>query len=369
MKPAIEAHKFNDDLLLAREDRDLAARKYPAIEHVLDHPELRDLFVAKDKPANRAKSRARKAGLWAIGLVWFALVIASSEHLLAETGWARTFAVISAACGLIGVVIGGTGILFAAKKQEWLYGRLLTERIRQFHFQTFVFRWPEILRSLSGEEARAAFRVQRKLWFDEFHAHFHGKLDEQFTSTIEDETQKGAWLHETESGGGESSEDPGLAPLFQAYRELRIMHQIGYANHQLKDDRRIFSPAPRRQAAVFSSVSFICVILVCAIHVAVLAGVLSQSAMWVAHAEIASLIIVWIAIAALAVRAIEDGLQPEREAERYQQYRSSVAFVLERFDRAASQREKLHIMQEMERLVFDEMRNFLIAGNRSRFVM
>jgi hypothetical protein len=367
MKPAIDGHKFNDDLLLAREDRELAARKYPAIEHVLDHPELRDLFVAKDQPANRAKRRARKAGLWAIGLVWFALVIASSEHFLAGTELATPLAVISAACGLIGVIIGGTGILFAAKKQEWLYGRLLTERIRQFHFQTFVFRWPEILRSLSGEEARIAFQVQRKLWFDEFHARFHGKLDAQFTSTVEDETQKGMWLHETERG--ENSEDPALDPLFQAYRELRIMHQIGYANHQLKDDRRVFSAAPRRQAAVFSSFSFVCVILVCAIHVAVLAGVLSQSPVWEHYAKIASLVIVWIAIAALAIRAIEDGLQPEREAERYQQYRSSVSFVLERFDRAASQREKLQIMQEMERLVFDEMRNFLISGNRTRFVL
>jgi hypothetical protein len=369
MKPAIEGHKYNDDLLLAREDRELAARKYPAIWHVLDHPELRQLFVTYDGPANRAKRRARKAGLWAIGLVWIALVIASSEHWLAHTGWARTFAVISAACGLVGVIIGGTGILFASKKQEWLYGRLMTERIRQFHFQTLVFRVPEILRSLGGDEARAAFLSQRKLWFDEFHAHFHGKLDEQFTSTLEDETQKGAWLHERGRGGSETSEQPGLDSLFQAYRELRIMHQIGYANNQLKDDRRIFSAAPRRQVAVFSGVSFVCVILVCAIHVAVLAGVLSRSSMWEAHAELASLIIIWIAIAALAVRAIEDGLQPEREVERYQQYRSSVSFVLERFDAAASQTEKLQIMEEMERLVFDEMRNFLISGNRSRFVL
>jgi hypothetical protein len=369
MKPAIEGHKYNDDLLLAREDQELAARKYPAIWHVLDHPEVRQFFATYDAPANRAKHRARKAGLWAIGLVWVALVIASSEHLLAHTGWARTFAVISGVCGLIGVVIGGTGILFAAKKQEWLYGRLMTERIRQFHFQTLVFRWPEILRSLSGDDARAAFLVERKLWFDEFHAHFHGKLDEQFTGTLEDETQKGAWLHETETGRSEISDQAGLDSLFEAYRELRIMHQIGYANNQLKDDRRIFSAAPRRQAAVFSGVSFICVILVCAIHVAVLAGVLSQSSVWEAHAEMASLIIIWIAIAALAVRAIEDGLQPEREVERYQQYRSSVSFVLERFDAAASPKEKLQIMQEMERLVFDEMRNFLIAGNRSRFVL
>ena len=370
MNPAIEYHKFNDDLLLAQEDRDLAARKYPTIMHVLDHPELRHRFSADDKPANKAKRRARTAGLWAIGLVWVALAIASSEHLLPhQSPWATPLAAISAVCGLAGVIIGGTGILFAAKKQEWLHRRLMTERIRQFHFQTFVFRLPEILRSLSSEEAKDAFLLERKAWFEEFKSHFHGKLDEQFMNVLEDEKQTDIWLHETEKKESTLSEHRELDPLFAAYRELRIKHQIGYANNQLKDDRRIFSASPRRQAAVFSSVSFICVVLVCAIHVAVLAGVLSQSALWAAHGEIASLIIIWIAIAALAVRAIEDGLQPEREVERYQQYRSSVSFVLERFDQAASQKEKLQTMQEMERLVFDEMRNFLISGNQTRFVL
>lgn len=370
MKPAIEGHKFNDDLLLAREDRDLAARRYPAILHVLDHPELRRLFAVHDAPANRAKRRARSAGLWAIVLVWIALVIASSEYLLTHTHWAaRIFAVVSAVCGLAGVIIGGTGILFARKKQEWLHGRLMTERIRQFHFQTLAFRLPEILQSLRGPEAKAAFESERKLWFDEFTARFHGKLDEQFTGTLEDETQEEIWLHEPEKERGGASEHCNLDPIFAAYRELRILHQIGYANHQLKDDRRIFSAAPRRQAAVFSAFGFTCILLVCVIHLGVLAGVVFKPLAWEANSAIASMIIIWIAIAALAVRAIQDGLQPEREVERYQQYRSSVRFVLERFDRASSQAEKVQIMREMERLVFDEMRNFLIAGNRSRFLM
>lgn len=369
MKPSSEHHKFNDDLLLAREDRDVAARKYPSVIHVLDHPELRHSFAAYDGPANRAKRRARRAGLWAIGLVWVALVMASSEHLLAHTALAKILAAISAVCGLAGVIIGGTGVLFAAKKEEWLHRRLMTERIRQFHFQTFVFRLPEILRSLDNKEAKDAFLLERKAWFEEFHANFHGKLDQQFTTVLEDEEQTDIWLHEVKKEGIKVPEHRALDPLFDAYRELRIKHQIGYANNQLKDDRRIFSAKPRRQAAVFSGFSFICIVLVCAIHLGVLAGVFSNSATWEANSAIASIIIIWIAIAALAARAIEDGLQPEREVERYQQYGSAVRFVLERFDGAASQEEKLQIMQEMERLVFDEMRNFLISGDRTRFVL
>lgn len=339
--------------------------------HVLDHPELRQLFAVYDKPANRAKRKARTAGLWAIGLVWVALAIASLEHLLMHhPPWAKALAAISAVCGLTGVVIGGTGVLFAARKREWLHRRLMTERTRHFHFQTFVFRWPEILHSLGAEEGRAAFLLKRKAWFEEFQAHFHGKLDEQFMIVLEDEKQTDIWLHETEKEGSKTPEHPALDPLFTAYRELRIRHQIGYANTQLKDDHRIFSALPRRQAAVFSAFTFICIVLVCAIHLVVLAGVFfSNSSILAAISAITSTAIIWIAIAALAARAIQDGLQPEREVERYQQYGSAVRFVLERFDGAASQAEKLQIMQEMERLAFDEMRNFLISGNRTRFVM
>lgn len=369
MKTTVEDHKFNDDLLLEAEDREAATRKYAGIAHVLNHPELRRLFVAYDKPANRAKRRARTAGLWAVGLVWIALAIASTEHFLAESPWAKSLGAIAAVCGLAGVIIGGTGILFAARKQEWLHRRLMTERIRQFHFQTFVFRLPEILRSLSGEEAAKAFVSQRAIWFEDFKARFDGKLEEQFVSVLEDERQTGMWLHEAEAERAEGGESHDLEPVFAAYRELRIAHQISYANNQLLNDRRIFSTKPHRQAAVFSAFGLVCAIFVCALHVAALVGVFAGSSFWMVNSGIASLLIIWIAIAALAARAVQDGLQPEREVERYQQYRSAVRFVLERFDRAASQHEKRQIMLEMERLVFDEMRNFLISANRSKFLM
>ena len=369
MTSVAEYHKFNDDLLLNHEDRDLAARRYPSIIHVLDHPELRQVFALYDKPANQAKSRARTAGLWAIGLIWAALAMASSENLLAESALARPLAVLSAICGLCGVIIGGGGVLFAGKKQEWLYRRLMTERIRQYHFQTFVSRLPEILRSLGGGEAKDKFLGERKAWLASFIARFEGKLDVEFAETLEDERGRSTWLH---SVGNEQLEQVGhkeLDPLFSAYRELRVVHQIGYATYKLKDDGRILSKSPRRQATILSTFGLICVVLVCALHVVVLLGVLSGPSVWVSISGLVSMAILWIAIAALAARAIEGGLQPERETERYQQYRSAVQFVLERFDHVSSQAEKVTIMQEMERLVFDEMRNFVIDGNRTKFVM
>jgi hypothetical protein len=54
----------------------------------------------------------------------------------------------SAALGLLAVVIGFMGILFGAK---WLLNRLLTERLRQFHFQTFIWRLSDIAESCKDD--------------------------------------------------------------------------------------------------------------------------------------------------------------------------------------------------------------------------
>ena len=79
--------------------------------------------------------------------------------------------------------------------------------------------------------------------------------------------------------------------------------------------------------------------------------------------------IIAIAIVALLIRAFQQGLQPEREAERYQQYRSALLRVREQFEAAETPMEKLDSMRQVERVSFDEMRNFLISNERVSFVV
>jgi len=45
--------------------------------------------------------------------------------------------------------------------------------------------------------------------------------------------------------------------------------------------------------------------------------------------------------------------------ERYQQYRSALRCIRDRFDNSATPAEKLQVMRDMERISFEEMRNFL----------
>jgi hypothetical protein len=378
MESPDQEHKFNDDLLLAPKDRQFAARKYPTIFHVLDHPELRQLFSRYDQPANAAKSTGRWFGLGAIGLVFIALLIASTEHPHELPADALSFferlrypqtiwALISAVCGIAGGLMGGLGALYARRKRRWLHHRLMTERIRQFHFQTFIFRVREILQSLQSEDAKADFASSRNGWLEIFKMQFVGKLDSEFSKMISENGAEMA-LHEDRKRAPAIPETPELDPLFKAYRELRIEHQIGYVNYNLTPDGRIFSSIPRSQAEVLANFGFLCIVGLCAVHILVLLVVLVPSDLG-KYGWLFPIAAIWIALAALAGRAIEQGLQPEREVERYQQYGSGLRAVRDRFDRAQTPAEKLQIMIEMEQLAFDEIRNFLITNDRSRFVM
>lgn len=365
--------KFNDDLLLHEDDRKLASVNYPTIYHVLDHPELRAVFSNYDTAANRAKRIGLIAGLWAIAFGFGALGIAALELILVHpTGYSIALAVISGLCGLLCFLIGSVGVLFAGRKRNWLRCRLMGERTRQFHFQMLVSRLPEILASLRSDTAKATFLSERNVWFATFKAHLIGKLDSTLAEILHEENSIDPWLHDSAPRAklARMQVSKELNPIFDAYRELRIVHQLDCANYKLQDDYRIISAMPRRQMAVIYGLVFALIVLLVVVHVGILAGALFPSSIFAAlHSPEATVFIIWLALAALALRAIEQGLQPEREIERYQQYRSGVRAILDRYDNAASQDEKIEIMREMERLAFEEMHNFLITNERSRFVM
>jgi hypothetical protein len=185
-------------------------------------------------------------------------------------------------------------------------------------------------------------------------------------------------------GGAEKAkqgagERPEVELFFQAYLDLRINHQLGYTNYKLDNDHKIFSESPVRQAEVLENISKAGVAWLFLIHavVLVIAGsALAAIPLAINGVEartlvsyIFSIAIIAIAIVALLIRAFQQGLQPEREAERYQQYRSALLRVREQFEAAETPMEKLDSMRQVERVSFDEMRNFLISNERVSFVV
>jgi hypothetical protein len=375
--PASPQPTFNDDLLLSDVDRKEVARSFPTCMHVLDFPELRQVFDGYDLSANRWKKNLRRAGLATIALGVIALLGASTEPLYGKlpSVFSNAIVVLSALAGLLSIVISTFGVLHSASKNRWLEARLMTERLRQFQFQTLVFRIPTILRCAAAPKFDAQFGKARERWFSTFKIEHVDHLPAKLKEVLDDDSEEQFQLH----GGGDAldgvaTSNPLLAELFAAYRLLRIRHQILYANFKLGGDSLNF---PRKQVSLLSGVSLICILLVFFAHFAVSISSVSRLLPYEAVADGLSfmrgtsvhVLIIWTVIVALAARTFEEGLQPTREVERYTAYRARLGRLLYHFDEAANVPERVRIMTEVERLVYQEMREFLKTNFEARFVL
>ena len=429
MATADSGHAFNSDLLANEHDRDKVRDLYSPLEDILYHQELIETFGKYNVVADDAKKRSRTLGKLAIVLGGAAIALAAIEVALGigEHGGTLLFGFLAALCGILSIVIGAFGVLFGDKKRKWLHNRFMGERIRQFHFQSLIVQFPEIIGFLlaHGEKAaklKAKFLADRARLFRRFVGEYEGNVAGRFTGVISSEGEKEVWvlkpepeiaarrggrndlvdiekLHltlkelerELEGEGGSrhpggaekakhgAGERPEVELFFQAYLDLRINHQLGYTNYKLDNDHKIFSESPVRQAEVLENISKAGVAWLFLIHavVLVIAGsALAAIPLAINGVEartlvsyIFSIAIIAIAIVALLIRAFQQGLQPEREAERYQQYRSALLRVREQFEAAETPMEKLDSMRQVERVSFDEMRNFLISNERVSFVV
>ena len=113
--------------------------------------------------------------------------------------------------------------------------------------------------------------------------------------------------------------------------------------------------------------SLIAVLGLVAVHLGVVLGVvgdIEEDRLVILHVAA-----IWLALLALAVRTVEEGLQPQREIERYRAYGMALEDVQAEFSAAGSPVERIEAMRSLERLSFVEMVNFLKANHEARFVM
>lgn len=357
-----DGYRFNDDLLLRQEDRDLARRLYPAIAYALDHPELREWLERIDPVANAAKRRSRVCGSWAVALVSGALFLASAAPLY--EGDHNLEIIISALSGLLGVVgafIGFFGVLHAKSKREWLENRLLTERMRLFHFGTIVHLSDLIL---TGQED--LFLERRSDLFKAFERDVLERPALELDALLEGEETRDNLSVVIAEFEGPVDQSAGKQ-LIDAYRRLRIGRQIDFAQYKLTLDRKLFSGFPRRQAYLLSIIATTCVLGLVLAHgvalldVAFMGGELLRT--W------PHIVGVWLAISALALRTLQEGFQPNQEVERYRHYRTAIRAAADNFEAEPTSREKLQAARAVERASADEMVIFLRANSEARFVM
>ena len=411
MQASVKKPKFNHDLLIHPADLTTARALYPSLVDALFHPELIEYFKQFDDQAIDAKRKSRKLGTWAILLGGAAIAMAAIDVAIrvlspGDVPILLIIGLIAAAFGLYSAALGAIGTLFGARKHEWLINRFMGERVRQFHFQSLIAQLPEILAMAgTGKDQEAKDRSEAEVR-DEKDKHveatatdsflkdrhrrfvaFQAAFDElpreaKFSVTVGAGGEAGGWLCEPHNKLPALQNQPALQVFIEAYREIRIQHQLDYANYKLTSDPKIFSDMPRRQSELLTNVSkfgiqFVVVVHICVLLIIVISflgrllfGYQTGLDAAMVVTGIFAFAIIALAVVSLCAHAFAQGLQPEREVERYQQYGSAINSISADFDAAQDATEKIKIMWQMERAAFIEMRNFLITHHeRSSFAM
>jgi len=366
----LQDHVFNDDLLMNNADLAFARSQFPQIVHVLDCARLREKFAEYDGVANEARDWVRRLGLATVISATLALVVVATKPIWRDGSWTRWFALPIELGGLLAALVAAGGLWLGPWRRRWLESRLMTERLRQWHFQLLVRRGKEIEASCHGSRALAAFENQRELWLADFLKAYEGRLDTHLESMTADPQDVDAWVHD--SATTFERHDDVLPHVFQAYERLRLDHQYNFAVWKLRksNDRPIWQfvkwPAIC-QVAVLSSLSSVCFIAAL-ISSAILAyddafGIPWNTELYVRTGAISA------ALIGGALRTIQEGFAPAKELERYQDYRGRTAQLRDRFKRTTDARERLHLMEELELASVNEMKGFLRTHVAASFLL
>jgi len=383
--PVLE-HRYNDDLLAQAGDRDYVAQVYPDLVHVLDHPELRAEFDRYDAMANTAKRRMHCLGLFAIALATIALLSSAAAPILngileirdLEPGVVKQVEALKAAsvwaeiAGLVGAVIAMGGLWISSCKKNWLEARLMTERLRGWHFQMLIHHGKEIEDSCNQGDPEAVnkFREKRAVWFATFKHQHEQALDSLLHELIEAPEACYTSLHDGSTGY--TTGNPVLNRVFEAYKELRLRHQATYAAHKLQrtTNQPLWKPHRWPTNVLNDRLTRLtsgCVMVALGVSAYI---VLGHFLHWPgAHSVALPALILCFLVLTVATRGVLDGLAVREESQRYSDYVGEVRYLLTKFEASHDSEERLRLMQDMERAAVEELKSFLRAHTEAKFIL
>ncbi|MEM9570917.1 MAG: hypothetical protein AAF996_05590 [Pseudomonadota bacterium] len=388
--------RFNDELLLSEEDRNLANSAYPNVYFALDHPELRDEFQRIDKLANTAKRASRRVGCAALIFATLSLltfpIAMFLQGIFSEAQLRDDFllvlGILGASFGILALIFGNLGLGFGRLKRKWLQQRLITERLRQWHAQHLVAHAADIAWVAGSDEDRGAWLAQRALAFARFKRRFIDQIGSEYTkytnvsaaaysgqSIVDPRETVEFWIDKewakTATKRPEDADNPHLAELYRALEETRIRGQIQYTNYVLSSDGKFWS-SPAKQLHILGNLSYVLVLLsfianFFALIAAIATGLLNQGsdALW----EVPSALAITFAILAVGARAMLEGLRPQRETRRMQFYAAAVDHAANRFAEARTHNKRIEAASLLERASYDEMVEYISSNERARFVL
>ena len=337
------------------------------VRFAFEFPELLADFRLADAKANKAKKASRRSGYITIALVLFTLLIGAASPVFHALHFSHDVELViaygSAALGLLGAILGLLGLRKSSSRHTWLRNRLKTESMRLFHFQFMAAQFPALIAAGANPALRPAYLAARA---KAYAALTSGPLADPDAELHRIAKQSGAYDYR--AAGEEhlvGAEDTAIAEtVFAAWRKLRLQWQLGYCEAMLSPTRTGKRMSARQTEEAFARFGWASVATVITLHIGLFAA--DPASQPRALLEVG---VVWTALVALAARALETGLQPSRDVERYEQYRANILVATERFEAADGLAGKLEVMRGFERNSLEEMRIFMRTHSRSSFML
>ena len=196
-------HKFNNDLLVDDESKNQARLVYDDLFMQLNDEYLIEKFRPVDERANSRKRAAHRAGYLAIGLAVASLLATAFSpviHTYASKNLEYTIVILAVLAGLLAAVIGCSSVLYGKSKRNWLHERLKTEKLRQLHFQRFIFNCRDTCKLIAGDMAPEEYSSRRDLWTDQLLQRLNSVADSEIVKIIEIDGHCEPWLPRELSG-------------------------------------------------------------------------------------------------------------------------------------------------------------------------
>jgi hypothetical protein len=369
----VEESGSRSSVINAYENYDLKAEapgaRKPGVRFAFEFPELLAEFRRADAAAGEARDANRRWGKCGIVLVLIALLWASVRQIIPE--WRMAGCLIAGAgymaalAGLAGTCMGlAGGLRQTSQRDVWLRARLRTETLRLFHFYYIVARLPEIEAASSSPARRAVYKEARKYAFDVLLATGLQQPPEQLKEIVELRPRDPFAHVPVQHAVGPISET--AADVMAAWGALRLDWQERYCQAKLAKVTTRGRLSPRQWEFGFSVIAWTCIVVVILLHILNLVPPVAERHWLLSWIDT---VILCTATVALAARALEDGLKPQREVERYEQYLASVRVARVRFDAALDMQTRLEVMRAFEQTSMEEMRVFLRTYAKARYLL
>lgn len=354
---AFVERRFNHDILLEDEDRTHVRERWPIMAPFLVDQELAEQFMPFEQEAKRLKNVVYRLGSAAVILTLVALLGSAldlwrsppSPTSLIPVRDTTTFLEV---CGVLGLLTAFLASKYGPFRRRWLRNRFVTEVLRQWHFRQLLDL--RVWRAAPQWQPEP-FARQRALDFRALLQDMRGSVGQHLSLLVS--------AHVDPLGDVPKPHLPdhptARRELLEAYRRLRLDHQIEFLEYKLSPDDRTFLGLSI-EALVWLTDHIAGAALLLALGCSV--ATIVRPAAWAAFAAVG------LAIVGVAVRAWRDGLALHAERERYAEMRHHLVVLRARWDAASTEDERFSVAEELEQTAVEELRAFARAHMTAQFL-